>query len=178
MNIRKMVMTTAALAMLTPLIAATPSFAEGRGFAGHMAAGIAASPRGVANAVGGGGVRMGGGWNHGGGVAAGGGGGGWNRGGGGGGWNHGGGRGWGGGGFIPGAVAGAVIGGAIANSARIPLGQLSGRTAELDGEKLIAVHCKGGYRSSIATSILRRAGFRDVVNLTGGYDAWKVATHS
>jgi hypothetical protein len=117
MNIRKMVMSTAALAMLTPLIAATPSFAEGRGFAGHMAAGIAASPRGVANAAGGGGVRMGGGWNHGGGVAAGGGGGGgWNRGGGGGGWNHGGGRGWGGGGFIPGAVAGAVIGGAIANS--------------------------------------------------------------
>jgi hydroxyacylglutathione hydrolase len=34
------------------------------------------------------------------------------------------------------------------------------------------VHCKGGYRSSIATSILRRAGFKDVVNLTGGFDAW------
>ena len=33
--------------------------------------------------------------------------------------------------------------------------------------------CKGGYRSSIATSILRRANFRDIANLTGGYDAWK-----
>ena len=37
------------------------------------------------------------------------------------------------------------------------------------------VHCKGGYRSSIATSILRRAGFRDIANLIGGFDAWKTA---
>ncbi len=65
-----------------------------------------------------------------------------------------------------------VEGGAIKDSIRIPLGQLSGRTGELDREKLLVVHCKGGYRSSIATSILRRAGFRDIANLTGGYDAW------
>ena len=113
MSIRNILMTSAALAMLTPLIAASPSLAAGRGFAGNAAAGIAASPRGMAAA--GGGVHMGGGgggWNHGG-VAMG--GGSWNHGGGGGGWHHGGGRGW-GGGFIPGAVAGAVIGGAIANS--------------------------------------------------------------
>jgi len=32
---------------------------------------------------------------------------------------------------------------------------------------------RGGYRSPIATSILRRAGFRDIANLTGGLDAWK-----
>ncbi len=37
--------------------------------------------------------------------------------------------------------------------------------------KLMVVHCKGGYRSSIATSILRRAGFRDIANLTGGFEA-------
>ncbi len=65
-----------------------------------------------------------------------------------------------------------VQGGAIENSIRIPLGQLSSRIADLDREKLLVVHCKGGYRSSIATSILRRAGFREVVNLTGGFDAW------
>ena len=112
MNIRKILMTTAALAMVTPLLAATPSFAAGRGgMAGHVAAGIAGSPRGMANAGAGGGVHMGGG-----GMRVG--GGGWNHGGGGGGWNHGGG-GWnhggrGGGGFFPGAIAGAVIGGAIA----------------------------------------------------------------
>ena len=66
-------------------------------------------------------------------------------------------------------------GGAIEDSVSIPLGKLASRTAELDRGKLIVVHCKGGYRSSIATSILRRAGFQDVANLTGGYDAWKTA---
>lgn len=68
---------------------------------------------------------------------------------------------------------GEVETGAIENSIRIPLGQLPGRTGELDRNKLMVVHCKGGYRSSIATSILRRAGFREVANLTGGYDAWQ-----
>jgi 3-mercaptopyruvate sulfurtransferase SseA len=37
------------------------------------------------------------------------------------------------------------------------------------------VHCKGGYRSSIATSLLRRGGFRLVMNVIGGFDAWKAA---
>ena len=37
------------------------------------------------------------------------------------------------------------------------------------------MHCKGGYRSSIATSLLRRAGFQDIANLIGGFDAWKTA---
>jgi len=67
---------------------------------------------------------------------------------------------------------GEVEAGAIEGSLRIPLGQLQGRTGELDRDKLVVVHCKGGYRSSIATSILRRDGFRDIANLTGGYDAW------
>ena len=70
---------------------------------------------------------------------------------------------------------GEVEAGAMENSIRIPLGQLPARTRELDREKLLVVHCKGGYRSSIATSILRRAEFREVVNLTGGFDAWKAA---
>lgn len=70
---------------------------------------------------------------------------------------------------------GEVAGGAIEGSLHIPLGKLAARTDELDPGKLLVVHCKGGYRSSIATSILRRAGFRDVANLTGGFDAWKTA---
>ena len=70
---------------------------------------------------------------------------------------------------------GEVAAGAIENSIRIPLGQLSARTGELDPGRLIVVHCKGGYRSAIATSILRRAGFRDIADLTGGFDAWEAA---
>ena len=70
---------------------------------------------------------------------------------------------------------GEVETGAFENSIRIPLGQLVGRTSELDPGKLLIVHCKGGYRSSIASSILRRAGLREIADLTGGFDAWKAA---
>ncbi len=68
-----------------------------------------------------------------------------------------------------------VDGGAIAGSVRIPLGQLTIRAGELDVSNLVVAYCKGGHRSSIATSLLRRAGFWDVANLTGGFDAWKAA---
>jgi hydroxyacylglutathione hydrolase len=70
---------------------------------------------------------------------------------------------------------GEVETGAFEDSIRIPLGQLADRTSELDPTKLFVVHCKGGYRSSIATSVLRRAGLREIADLTGGFDAWKTA---
>ncbi len=70
---------------------------------------------------------------------------------------------------------GEVEAGAIEGSIRIPLGQLVEHAEELDPSKLVVVHCKGGYRSAVATSILRRAGLNDIANLTGGYDAWKAA---
>jgi hydroxyacylglutathione hydrolase len=44
---------------------------------------------------------------------------------------------------------------------------------ELDRERPVAVQCKSGYRSSIATSLLRRAGFTKVLNVVGGFDAWE-----
>ncbi len=64
--------------------------------------------------------------------------------------------------------------GSIVGALNVPLGELARRASELDAGKLWVVHCKGGYRSSIATSVLRRAGLRDIANLTGGYDAWKL----
>jgi len=36
----------------------------------------------------------------------------------------------------------------------------------------IAVHCKGGYRSTIACSLLQRAGYKNLINVLGGFDAW------
>lgn len=63
--------------------------------------------------------------------------------------------------------------GAIPGSVRIPLADVAARAATLDKNKLIVTHCKGGYRSSIATSLLRKAGFTDIANLTGGFDAWQ-----
>jgi rhodanese-related sulfurtransferase len=70
---------------------------------------------------------------------------------------------------------GEYAAGTLKNSVKIPLGQLAHRVEGLDRNKLILVHCKGGYRSSIATSLLRRAGFENIANLTGGFDAWKAA---
>lgn len=66
--------------------------------------------------------------------------------------------------------------GAIPNSVGIPLPELPQRLKELDPTQTVIVHCKGGYRSSCATSMLQSAGFQRVVNLTGGYDAWEL-TH-
>jgi glyoxylase-like metal-dependent hydrolase (beta-lactamase superfamily II)/rhodanese-related sulfurtransferase len=53
-----------------------------------------------------------------------------------------------------------------------PLDRLQTMLAGLDPQKPTAVHCKSGYRSSIATSLLQRAGFSNVMNVVGGFDAW------
>jgi glyoxylase-like metal-dependent hydrolase (beta-lactamase superfamily II)/rhodanese-related sulfurtransferase len=45
----------------------------------------------------------------------------------------------------------------------------------IDGDRPVAVHCKGGYRSMIACSLLERAGHRNIINVAGGFDAWHAA---
>jgi rhodanese-related sulfurtransferase/glyoxylase-like metal-dependent hydrolase (beta-lactamase superfamily II) len=65
--------------------------------------------------------------------------------------------------------------GHIAGALLLPLNQIVTAMRQLDPDRSIAVHCKGGYRSAIAASLLRRAGFRNVVNVTGGFDAWRAA---
>lgn len=56
-----------------------------------------------------------------------------------------------------------------------PLDNFKVSPPEMDHDVPVAVHCKGGYRSMIASSLLQRAGFRNVVNVTGGFDAWQEA---
>jgi len=65
--------------------------------------------------------------------------------------------------------------GHIAGALLLPLNRIATEMGQLDRDRPIAVHCKGGYRSAIAASLLRRAGFPRVVNVTGGFDAWKAA---
>ncbi|HYU79406.1 MAG TPA: MBL fold metallo-hydrolase [Vicinamibacterales bacterium] len=55
----------------------------------------------------------------------------------------------------------------------IPLGQLEERAAELPKQQLLVTQCQSGNRSSIAASVLRRAGFNDVSNMAGGLSAWE-----
>jgi glyoxylase-like metal-dependent hydrolase (beta-lactamase superfamily II)/rhodanese-related sulfurtransferase len=56
-----------------------------------------------------------------------------------------------------------------------PLDNFKVSPPEIDRNIPIAVHCKGGYRSLIACSLLQRAGFQKVVNVVGGFDAWQGA---
>ncbi|MDX1881975.1 MBL fold metallo-hydrolase [Mycolicibacterium sp. 120270] len=65
--------------------------------------------------------------------------------------------------------------GAIPGSIHIPLAQLRMRMGEIATDKPIVVHCAGGWRSSVAASLLRAQGFEDVSDLVGGYNAWAVA---
>jgi glyoxylase-like metal-dependent hydrolase (beta-lactamase superfamily II)/rhodanese-related sulfurtransferase len=71
----------------------------------------------------------------------------------------------------PGEAAGGMIPGAI----NIPVGQLPDRVGELDTRRPTVVYCAGGYRSSVAASMLRQRGFEDVSDLLGGYNAWDEA---
>jgi rhodanese-related sulfurtransferase len=63
--------------------------------------------------------------------------------------------------------------GHIEGARLVPLHQLSSKLGEIDRARPVAVHCKGGYRSAIACSLIQRAGFDQVMNLTGGFDAWR-----
>ena len=62
--------------------------------------------------------------------------------------------------------------GHIAQALSKPLPKLSVSLEGLDRETPLAVHCKSGYRSAIAASLLQRAGFAQVMNVIGGIDAW------
>ncbi|UUO01958.1 rhodanese-like domain-containing protein [Mycolicibacterium novocastrense] len=62
--------------------------------------------------------------------------------------------------------------GAIPGSIHIPLAQLRNRMSEVPTDKPIVLHCAGGWRSSVAASLLRANGFRHVSDLVGGYNAW------
>jgi hydroxyacylglutathione hydrolase len=63
-------------------------------------------------------------------------------------------------------------GGHLPDAQLWPLDKFNGQLPAFRKTTPIVVHCKGGYRSMIACSLLERAGFMEVVNLAGGYDAW------
>ena len=65
--------------------------------------------------------------------------------------------------------------GHIEGAAWWPLDNFKVAPPEIDRDQPIAVHCKSGYRSMIACSLLKRAGFQDISNVTGGFDAWQQA---
>jgi len=65
--------------------------------------------------------------------------------------------------------------GHIAGAHLHPLDHFPDTLPRVDHHLPVAVHCKGGYRSIIACGLLMRAGLTNLVNVRGGFDAWKEA---
>jgi len=83
---------------------------------------------------------------------------------------------------------GETVGGMLPGAVNVPLARLLDTLVPLDGgpdggsegstddvtldpERPTLVYCAGGYRSSVAASLMRSRGFADVVDVIGGYDA-------
>ncbi|MBZ5579102.1 MAG: MBL fold metallo-hydrolase [Acidobacteriia bacterium] len=63
----------------------------------------------------------------------------------------------------------------VRGSVNLPLNHLQERVAEIPRDRRIAVHCAGGYRSSIAASILHQYGITNLMEMAGGMAAWEAA---
>jgi len=63
----------------------------------------------------------------------------------------------------------------IDGSLHIPLNHLADRLTEIPVGQPVLLHCAGGYRSSIAASLLQREGLTEVSELAGGIAAWETA---
>jgi rhodanese-related sulfurtransferase len=63
----------------------------------------------------------------------------------------------------------------IAGSLAVPLNHLAQNLEKLPKDRSLLVYCAGGYRSSIAASLLQRSGFSPVGEIAGGIAAWEAA---
>jgi len=63
--------------------------------------------------------------------------------------------------------------GHMETAAWYPLDRFAEALPHLSNESSIAVHCKSGYRSAIACSLLMKVGYSNIMNVVGGYDAWQ-----
>jgi len=73
--------------------------------------------------------------------------------------------------------AGEFNAGHAPNAKNVPLGQLDKRLGEIAKFKArpVVVTCQTGSRSHAATAALKKAGFGEVVVLSGGFGAWQQA---
>ena len=63
----------------------------------------------------------------------------------------------------------------VAGSVSMPLNHLAERARELPRDRPLIVYCAGGYRSSIAASLLQQQGFTKISEMAGGIAAWEAA---
>ncbi len=65
--------------------------------------------------------------------------------------------------------------GHIEQAAHHFLGRLPDQVAAIPADRKVVTQCRSGARSAIAASVLQASGIKNVVNLNGGYTAWKTA---
>jgi hydroxyacylglutathione hydrolase len=63
----------------------------------------------------------------------------------------------------------------IDGSLSVPLNHLADHLPSLPKDRPLLVYCAGGYRSSVAASLLQRSGFHSVAEIAGGFAAWEAA---
>lgn len=63
----------------------------------------------------------------------------------------------------------------ISGSLSIPLNRLAENLERVPKNRCLLVYCAGGYRSSIAASLLQGSGFESVSEIAGGIAAWEAA---
>jgi hydroxyacylglutathione hydrolase len=61
----------------------------------------------------------------------------------------------------------------VPGAVNIPVGELAARIGELPSSRAIGTICEGGYRSSLAASLLAQEGIPGVVNIAGGMAAYR-----
>ncbi len=62
----------------------------------------------------------------------------------------------------------------VSGAINISLVDFENRLGELDMNGKYLVHCAGGYRSMIASSLLANHGFKNIINVHGGFDSIKL----
>src|SRR6476659_957038 len=62
--------------------------------------------------------------------------------------------------------------GHVKNAVSLPLNEMSNpiNFSDFEEDQNIYVHCQGGYRSVIASSLLKRQGIHNIRNIVGGYN--------
>jgi hydroxyacylglutathione hydrolase len=68
--------------------------------------------------------------------------------------------------------------GHVPGAVHIPLPELAARARELPRDRTVATICEGGFRSSLAASLLARQGVTDLANVAGGMSGWRTFEHT
>jgi rhodanese-related sulfurtransferase len=65
--------------------------------------------------------------------------------------------------------------GHVKNAVNLPLSEMNdvAQIANLDDRQNLYIHCGGGYRSIIASSLLKRQGYHNLRNILGGWNKIK-----